>query len=55
MININIPHDRVPIVLGEEVFGVISGGSLHVNPRSSSQQKHMKRIRIKHHAKQRYS
>jgi hypothetical protein len=38
MININILHDRVPIVQGEEVFGVISGGSLHINPRSSSQQ-----------------
>jgi hypothetical protein len=38
MININIPHDRVPIVQGEEVFGVIFGGSLHINLGSSSQQ-----------------
>jgi hypothetical protein len=38
MINIKIPHDRLPIFQGEEVYGVISGGSLHINPRSSSQQ-----------------
>jgi hypothetical protein len=33
-----IPHDILPIFQGEEVYGVISGGSIHINPRSSSQQ-----------------
>jgi hypothetical protein len=38
MINIKIPHDRVPIFQREDVYGVISGGSLYINPRLSSQQ-----------------
>jgi hypothetical protein len=40
MINIYIPHDKVPIVQGQEVFGVINFlVVLHINPRSSHNKK----------------